>query len=201
MQGVAFHIPLKTDRASSSDCSSKPFGLAVAPLRSAPHRTALRRLAPTRRENTTTVQGSSRVLAPPWVGSRSPDELMVGIRSPDGLVVGSCTSHPGVCVFITAVPITKLFARGGGGVESGGHVLRETTSRGQCELVCPSRTWSSGFDSQTRGTREKRAPPCVEVPISSRVPPHANSFVIGTAVINTHTAVTPGPAEILVWAV
>jgi hypothetical protein len=47
-----------------------------------------------------------------------------------------------VCVgggFITAVPITKLFA-GGGGVESGGHVLRVTTSRGQCELVCPSRT-------------------------------------------------------------
>jgi len=33
-----------------------------------------------------------------------------------------------VCVFITAVPITKLFARGGGG--DGGHVLRETTSRG-----------------------------------------------------------------------
>ena len=30
----------------------------------------------------------------------------------------------GVCVFITEVPITKLFARGGGG--SGGHVLRET---------------------------------------------------------------------------
>jgi hypothetical protein len=35
-----------------------------------------------------------------------------------------------VCVFITAVPITKLFAEGGG---SGGHVLRETRSRGQCE--------------------------------------------------------------------
>ena len=48
-----------------------------------------------------------------------------------------------VCVFITAVPITKLFARGGG-VESGGHVLRETTSRGQCELVCPSRTNERG---------------------------------------------------------
>ena len=31
-----------------------------------------------------------------------------------------------VCLFITAVPITKLFA-GGGGVESGGHLLRETT--------------------------------------------------------------------------
>ena len=47
-----------------------------------------------------------------------------------------------VCVFITAVPITKLFARGGGG--NGGHVLRETTSRGRCELVCPSRTNERG---------------------------------------------------------
>ena len=37
------------------------------------------------------------------------------------------------CVFITAVPITKLFARGGW---NGGHVLRETTSQGRCELVC-----------------------------------------------------------------
>jgi len=33
-----------------------------------------------------------------------------------------------VCVFITVVPITKLFAWGEG--DSGGHVLRETTSRG-----------------------------------------------------------------------
>ena len=44
-----------------------------------------------------------------------------------------------MCVcFITAGPITKLFARAGGG--NGGHVQRETTSRGRCELVCPSRT-------------------------------------------------------------
>jgi hypothetical protein len=43
-----------------------------------------------------------------------------------------------VCVFITAVPIIKLFAWGEG--DSGGHVLRETTSRGLCGLVCPSRT-------------------------------------------------------------
>ena len=43
---------------------------------------------------------------------------------------------PRVCVFITAVSITKR-SRGGG---NGGHVLRETTSRSQCELVCPSRT-------------------------------------------------------------
>ena len=46
------------------------------------------------------------------------------------------------CVFITAVPITKLVARGAGG--SGGHVLRETKSRGLCELVCPSRTSERG---------------------------------------------------------
>ena len=30
--------------------------------------------------------------------------------------------------------------------------------------------WSFGFDSQTRGTRENGAPPCVKVPGSSRVP-------------------------------
>ena len=42
-----------------------------------------------------------------------------------------------VC-FITAGPITKLFAWGE--EDSGGHVLRETTSRGLCVLVCPSRT-------------------------------------------------------------
>jgi hypothetical protein len=47
------------------------------------------------------------------------------------------------CVFITAGPIIKLFARGEG--DSGEHVLRETTSRGLCGLVCPSRT----------GTREE----------------------------------------------
>jgi hypothetical protein len=40
-------------------------------------------------------------------------------------------------LFISVVPITKLFARGEG--DSGGHVLRETTSRGLCGLVCPSR--------------------------------------------------------------
>jgi hypothetical protein len=41
-------------------------------------------------------------------------------------------------VFITVVPIIKLFAWGEG--DSGGHVLCETTSRGLCGLVCPSRT-------------------------------------------------------------
>ena len=41
-------------------------------------------------------------------------------------------------LFIIAVPNTKLFAWGEG--DSGGHVLQDTTSRGMCGLVCPSRT-------------------------------------------------------------
>jgi hypothetical protein len=47
-----------------------------------------------------------------------------------------------VCVFITSVPIIKLFAREEG--DSGGHVLRVTTSRGLCGLVCASRTSERG---------------------------------------------------------
>jgi hypothetical protein len=46
-----------------------------------------------------------------------------------------------LCMFITAVPVTKLFAWEG---DIGGHVLRETTSRGLCGLVCPSRTSECG---------------------------------------------------------
>jgi hypothetical protein len=58
-----------------------------------------------------------------------------------------------VCVFITAVPNTvcvyycrtlyKAVYMGGGG-DMGGHVLRETTIRGLCGLVCPSRTSERG---------------------------------------------------------
>ena len=47
-----------------------------------------------------------------------------------------------MCVFLTAVPNTKLFTWGKG--DGGGHVLRETTSRGLCGLVCPSRTSERG---------------------------------------------------------
>ena len=50
-----------------------------------------------------------------------------------------------LCVFITAVPIIKLFAWGQG--DSGGHVLRETTSRGLSGLGCLLRT--------SDGTREE----------------------------------------------
>ena len=48
-----------------------------------------------------------------------------------------------VCVYYCST-YYKAARRGVGGVESGGHVLRETTSRGQCELVCPSRTNERG---------------------------------------------------------
>jgi hypothetical protein len=42
---------------------------------------------------------------------------------------------PQRCVFITVVPTIKLLAWGEG--DSGGQVLRETTSRCLCGLVCP----------------------------------------------------------------
>jgi hypothetical protein len=42
-----------------------------------------------------------------------------------------------VCVFITAVPVIKLFAWGEGDSGGSGHVPQETTSRGLCGLVCP----------------------------------------------------------------
>ena len=66
------------------------------------------------------------------------------------------TEH--VCVFIIAVPIIKLFAWGEG--DSGGHVLRETTSRSLCGLVCPSRISERGGEEDCvkeggRGERER----------------------------------------------
>ena len=68
-----------------------------------------------------------------------------------------CFGGLGVC--ITPVPIANLFAWGKG--DSGGHVLRETTSRGLCGLVCPSRTSERGGEGDCvkegggDGTREK----------------------------------------------
>ena len=52
-----------------------------------------------------------------------------------------------MCVFITAVPITKLFACVGGETMEGmcyERLLKLTTSRGLCGLVCPSRTRERG---------------------------------------------------------
>jgi hypothetical protein len=72
-----------------------------------------------------------------------------------------------VCVFITAGPSTKLFAWGGGG-DMGGHVLRETTSRGLCGLGCPSRTSERGGKGDCvkeggggEGRREVREGACI----------------------------------------
>ena len=47
-----------------------------------------------------------------------------------------------VCVYYYSTYYQAV--RGGGGGGGGGHVLRETTSRGQCERVCPSRTNERG---------------------------------------------------------
>jgi hypothetical protein len=46
-----------------------------------------------------------------------------------------------VCVCLLLQDLVQRCLHGGGG-DMGGHVLRETTSRGLCGLVCPSRTKS-----------------------------------------------------------
>ncbi len=50
-------------------------------------------------------------------------------------------------VYLLLQYLLQSCSRGGGG-GSGGHVLRETTSRGLCELVCPSRTSERGGTSE-----------------------------------------------------
>jgi hypothetical protein len=60
-----------------------------------------------------------------------------------------------VCVFISEAPITMLFAWGEG--DSGGHVLRGTTSRSLCGLVCPSRTSERGGRLCERRRRRRGA--------------------------------------------
>jgi hypothetical protein len=51
-----------------------------------------------------------------------------------------------VCVWCVCLLLQDLVQRclHGGGGDMGGHVLRETTSRGLCGLVCPSRTSERG---------------------------------------------------------
>ena len=48
-----------------------------------------------------------------------------------------------VCVCFSLQYLSQSCSRGEGG-DSGGHVLRETTSRGLCGLVCLSRTSERG---------------------------------------------------------
>ena len=49
-----------------------------------------------------------------------------------------------VCVCVYYFSTYYKAVREGGGGGNGGHVLRETTNRGLCELVCPSRTNERG---------------------------------------------------------
>jgi hypothetical protein len=48
-----------------------------------------------------------------------------------------------LCVCLLLQDLVQRCLHGGGG-DMGGHVLRETTSRGLCGLVCPSRTSERG---------------------------------------------------------
>ena len=55
--------------------------------------------------------------------------------------LGFWGEEDGVCLLLQ--DLLQSCSRGWGG-GNGGHVLRETTSRGRCELVCPSRTNERG---------------------------------------------------------
>ena len=127
---------------------------------------------------------------PPWVGSRSPDTCIgVGIRSPIGLVVGSCTSHPGVLGLIpkreesgkTGAPCVKVPGSSRVPVRDG------QTSPHKPPLVVPHSTCPSLSPSPPRINAMRRRAMSHNTcpPLSSS--PHAHSFVIGPAVINTHT--------------
>jgi hypothetical protein len=87
-----------------------------------------------------TVQACGRPGIPPVVSPRPHARRPQYLGSTRG-AIGERTWRSRL-LFITAVPITKLFAWGEG--DSGGHVLRETTSRGLCGLVCLSRTSERG---------------------------------------------------------
>jgi hypothetical protein len=62
------------------------------------------------------------------------EETTLAVRSKKGLFV---------CVCLLLQDLVQRCLHGGGG-DMGGHVLRETTSRGLCGLVCPSRTSERG---------------------------------------------------------
>jgi hypothetical protein len=54
-----------------------------------------------------------------------------------------CRTYYEACVCLLLQDLVQSCVRGEGG-DIGGHVLRETTSRGLCGLVCPSRTSERG---------------------------------------------------------
>ena len=139
----------------------------------------------------------------------APDPPMVGIRSPIGLAVGSCTSHPGVLGSIpkreepgkTGAPCVKV--PGSSRVPAPPWVGSRSPD-GWDQI--PYRPGGWVFLGVLGSIPKREEPgktdaPCVKVPGSSRVPlvvshstcpplsssPHTHSFVLGTAVINTHS--------------
>jgi hypothetical protein len=81
------------------------------------------------------------------VGKRGAREQLVHLiqrRSVSTSMVEHASASASVsCVCLLLQDLLQSCSRGGGG-DSGGHVLRETTSRGLCGLVCPSRTSERG---------------------------------------------------------
>ncbi len=68
---------------------------------------------------------------------------------PGSSLLGIEPKTPGCCLLLVCVYYCNTYhkaVREGGRGGSGGHVLRETTSRGLCEVVCPSRTFERGGD-------------------------------------------------------
>jgi hypothetical protein len=60
------------------------------------------------------------------------------------LAAVKCIKRVFACVCLLLQDLVQNCLHGGGGGDMGGHVLRETTSRGLCGLVCPSRTSERG---------------------------------------------------------
>jgi hypothetical protein len=58
------------------------------------------------------------------------------------IIIGAAPVKDYVCVYYFSTYYKAV--RVGGGGNNGGHVLRGTTSRGLCGLVCPSRTSERG---------------------------------------------------------
>jgi hypothetical protein len=194
-------------------CTSHPGVLGSIPKREEPGKTG----APCIK-----VPGSSRVPAPPWVGSRSPDGWD---QIPLWAGGWACTSHPGVLGSIpkreepgkTGAPCIKV--PGSSRVPAPPWVGSRSPD-GWDQIPRWAGGWACTSHPGVLGSIPKReepgktGAPCIKVPGSSRVPvragqthphrprlvvshstcpplsssPHAHSFVIGPAVIkHTHS--------------
>jgi hypothetical protein len=106
--------------------------------------------------------------SPASAATQAPDPQMVGIRSPICLVVGSCTNHPGV---LGSIPKRE-----------------EPGKTGSPCVKVPGSSRVPVRDDQTHPHRSRLVVSHNTCPPLSS--PHANSFVIGPAVIK-HTILLP----------